>query len=404
MVSADPEGLRLLLLLLIAVSLFRYLHILLKVALEAPFIDFAHYYTYATVVAAGGNPLDPLAAASVDALLGLRRAQAPANYPPPFYLLMQPWTWLPFGAATLGWLAVSQGMLAAAISLLRRRLAAASPLRVAAVLFVVFTFQPVVEDLALGQVNLFLLFLVTLGWRAAAAERPWVAALAVAATPMLKIQYALLLPFLWWAGHGPILRRALLLVAGTLALSLLLLGPTYHLQYLAYLVSLPDDFFAREANLALRGVLLRVFGPTGAGPLLASLLTLACAATLLYLLAQSIPRRIPSASRVGDWSWGLAVTAVPLLSPFTEEHHLAILLLPLSLLLLDNATAWPSGVEAGLLVASILLLGGRYSLSSFPAFQHGLPALLTAGKLLGAVALAGILLRRLRADAAAGAP
>jgi hypothetical protein len=43
---------------------------------EAPFIDFAHYYTYASIVRLGQNPFDPQAVTQLDALLAIRRAGA----------------------------------------------------------------------------------------------------------------------------------------------------------------------------------------------------------------------------------------------------------------------------------------------------------------------------------------
>ena len=88
--------------------------------------------------------------------------------------------------------------------------------------------------------------------------------------------------------------------------------------------------------------------------------------------------------------------AILLLSPITEEHHLVVLLLPLTLLLLCESDVRSRPGELVLLVGTILLLGSRYSLERFPAFHHGLPSLLATGKLLGVIGLAWVLMARLR--------
>jgi hypothetical protein len=117
---------------------------------------------------------------------------------------------------------------------------------------------------------------------------------------------------------------------------------------------------------------------------------------LVVLLARAIPRGVSPASATFDWAWALAVTAIPLLSPLTEEHHLVVLLFPLVLLLLARGDMFPLSMENCLLLVSIVLLGSRYSLERFPAFHEGLPSLLAGGKLVGTCCLAWLLTRVLR--------
>jgi uncharacterized membrane protein len=80
----------------------------------------------------------------------------------------------------------------------------------------------------------------------------------------------------------------------------------------------------------------------------------------------------------------------------TEEHHLVVLLLPLTLLLLAEPVSARRSLEVGALAVSIVLLGSRYSFERFELFHQGLLSLLTTGKLLGVVGLVWILIRRLR--------
>ncbi|MGH7395520.1 MAG: glycosyltransferase family 87 protein, partial [Candidatus Methylomirabilales bacterium] len=260
---------------MILFSLFRYLHGAARLLAEAPFIDFAHYYTYTTVVARGLNPFDPHAVAQVDGVLGIRRAGAAANYPPLFYLLMQPWVLLPFRPAAVAWFLASQACLVATLWLCLRRFASASPVMVTAALFVVLNYQPLIESLALGQTNVLLLFLVALAWWGLRAGSPWVAAVAVAMALHIKVQYSLLIPLLWAGGGHRVGNRALLLGSLGVGAGLLLLGPTHYLDYLRYVLSLPDDLYTWTANLSPRATLHRLFVTVPHGPVLATGLTLA---------------------------------------------------------------------------------------------------------------------------------
>jgi hypothetical protein len=387
--------------LVILFSLFRYLYTLAVLLWEAPFIDFAHYYTYATVVRLGRNPFDLETVAQVDALLAIRRAGAGANYPPLFYALMLPWTLMAFRPAAVMWFFLSQVCVFGALALCLRRFELPSPIGVAATLFVAFSYQPLVENLALGQINPMLLLLVTLAWWGARAGRPWVAAVSVALCPFVKVQYALLLPALWWMGQRRVLGRALLLVVAGLVFGLVALGPAHHAEYLRYLAASADAVRAWTANLSLGATLHRLLSPHGDARLLADGLTVAADALLVVLFARAIPRGAPPASLAFDWAWGLAVTAIPLLSPLTEEHHLVVLLFPLTLVLMANGeTRFPS-TESVLLLVSILLLGSRYSVERFPFFQQGVPALFATGKLLGTACLAWLLTRLARRAAPA---
>jgi hypothetical protein len=282
-----------------------------------------------------------------------------------------------------------------------RRFAPPSPVGVAATLFVAFNYQPLVESLALGQANALLLLLVTLAWWGARTGRPWVAAASVAVCPFVKVQYALILPALWWMRQRRILGAALLFIAIGLAVSLAALGPAHHIAYVRYLLSPPDYLRTWTANLSPWAILHRLLGPHGDARLLADGLTLAADAILVVTFARAIPRGVSPASPTFDWAWALVVTAVPLLSPLTEEHHLTVLLLPLALLLLARWDMALLSAESALLVASIILLGSRYSLERFPVFHAGIPSLLAGGKLAGTLCLAWLLTRVLKQPAQA---
>ena len=197
--------------------------------------------------------------------------------------------------------------------------------------------------------------------------------------------------------YHPTTRAGALLLAGLgLGAGLLVLGPAHYLDYLRYLLSPPDYLSAWTANLSPSATLHRLLSGSGETRLVAEGLTLAVDGLLLALFARALPRSMPLTPSALDWSWGLGLTAILLLSPLTEEHHLVVLLLPLTLLLLAEPVSARRSLELGSLAVSIVLLGSRYSFERFELFHQGLLLLLMTGKLLGVIGLAWILIRRLR--------
>jgi len=394
----ETEPIRLLLALVVLFSAVRYLHDLVKFLVESPFIDFAHYYTYATVVAMGLDPFDPQAVASVDELLHIRRAGSAANYPPLFYLFMQPWTLLPFRTAAIAWFLAGQACLLGSFLLCLRASAPVSPVRAVAALFVMLNFQPLLESAGLGQANLLLLLLVTLAWWGLRAGYPWVTAAAVAVAFHSKVQCGLLLPLLWWMGRRTESLGAAVLAGLGVGVSLIVLGPAHHQEYLRYVVAMPDYLLTWTANLSPRATFHRLFDASSLSPFAADSLWLVMGVGILIWCMRTIPSSLPTRSPAVDWAWGLGLCVMLLLSPLTEEHHLVVLLLPLTLLVVDRTDPPLRPRDVAMLVASILLLGSRYSFERFPAFHQGILTLLMTGKLLGVVGLTWVLAGRLRAQ------
>src|SRR2546428_2303114 len=197
----EGDPVRFLLLLVVLFSAVRYLHDLVKFLVESPFIDFAHYYTYATVIVEGHSPLDTDAVKLVEARQNLRSAGVSALYSPLFYFVMGTWVHFPFRQAAVIWLFINQTCLVGACLLCFRRFTSAPRVGIAAVLFVVLNYQPLFEDLVLGQSNILLLFFVSLAWWGLRTERHRVPAGAVLVAMIVKPHYGLLLRLLWLMGH-----------------------------------------------------------------------------------------------------------------------------------------------------------------------------------------------------------
>lgn len=372
-----------------------YVTTLARVALDAGFVDFGHYYAFALHLARGGDLFDPAATARLSEALGVRLAGAPLKYPPLFYLAMRPWTWLPFHPAALAWLALSQALLLATGALLVQR-RAAEPARVVALLALVALSQPLVETLHLGQANVIVLALLTLGWWATRRERAWLAAVALGLTVHVKPQFGLPIVALWWIGQRAVAYRAAAVAAVGAGIGVAVVGADASIAWVRHVLDMPSYLHAWTRNIAPHAALDRLLdGAVGAR--LVEPLALATSLAILMAAAWALRATPPPGSAAFDAAFGLAVCLVPLVAPFAEEHHLVPLLLPLALLVLAADLSPRTGAVLALAAA---LIGARYSFERAPALLTGAPSLLTAGK-LGGVALLGWLLARRARDAAA---
>jgi len=380
--------------LIVALVLARYAGDVLRIARDSPAIDFAHYYTYALVVTQGHDPFDPVAVENVAHGLGIRRGGSPVIYLPSFYVLMGPWTWLPFWASALTWLAFGQVLFVATIPfLLWRR--AVEPWRLVAALVLVAMYQPLFEAIALGQVTLVLFFLLTLGWWAIPAGRPWLAATALAAALHVKPQFGLMIPVLWWIGQRAVALRAAAVSAAGFALSVALVGLAPHVAWARQVFPMADYLHGWTYNHSVHAALHRLLdGRVGTG--VVEVAALAAAAGILTLAARAMRPAPDPGTPAFDWAFGLGLTTAVLVSPLTEEQHFVILLLPLVLLVMTPETRSRDRV---VLIASAVLIGARYSLERVPAVHAGLLSLLMTGKLAGVALLAWLLARRLRETA-----
>lgn len=393
-VSGESRGLLIFLTLVLTVSLFRYSHNLMKIFMQAPlFIDFAHYYAYATAVQLGVNPFDGPAMAQIDETLQLRRAMAPPNYPPVFYLFMQPFLWMSFDTASWVWMGLGMLSLVGGVWVCSQRFQEWSWIQISAVLFLILNFQPLLENISLGQANLVMLFLITVAWWNIHLQRPVITGLAMAVIVHIKIQFAFLIIILWWMGQ----RRAawhavwLSVLAGVLGLAVL--GIEHYRNYFQYILSMPQELTAWTVNLAPRGALYRLLDNFSATSLVADSIWMVGSLVFLLYLAMNIPRVTLPFSHPVDEVWGMGVAAVLLISPHTLEHHLVVLLLPLMMLLLRPEWSHWTRTNVVLFIGATLLLSARYSLERFPVFHQGWPSLLANGKLLGIVLLVVFLSR-----------
>lgn len=389
-----------------ALLAFRYAHEVLKLALAGQHVDLAAYYLYTRGALAGIDVFAPGAVTTLASAIQSPYTISLPTFLPGGYVLMIPIALLPYRVAGVLWVLAGQAFVLLACVAWGRAVGLRGPLAAAAAMLVL-SFQPTLENVATGQLSLLVLALVALGVRAQVAGRPLPAALFLSLGLQLKPHYVLLVVFLAWIG-APV--TALLTFAGVglwSGLAVLLFGPAWLVAYWTAM----RDMLARSPhlhvwlmNLSPHAMLHRFAGD--AGPRLATdalAIALACALAVLVLRVVRPPLEAPREGVLA--AWAVALAAVPLASPLTEEHHLALLLLPLLWALArveDLSGAWRA-----CLVGACVLLAARYSVEAFAVFDRGVASLAHGGKAAGTALLLAVachLASRTRAAGAAGVP
>jgi hypothetical protein len=363
----------------------------IQFAVADRFFDFAHYYLYARNLVEGRSLFDLEAPHLLAEQLGIRYADAPPNYPPPFYLAMGLLALLPYHLSSIVWLLLNELFLLAAILGRGAEGLHRHPARMAMLSLVVFAFQPLYETLALGQANLLLLAGVTLAVRLWAAGSLW-SGVVLGTMVLVKPQFALF-SLLWihpaqWRYLGTAVGTVCVLVLGSWSA----VGQDAWLRYWEYVGDLPCDISLWALNISLRGFLFRLNGSCladGFGDPMAVTAALV-GGVILGALALYLWKNPPAGPTDRFRAAGLILCAIFLTSPYTQEHHLTVLLMTFAGLALDVER--PSkGIHRWGWVLAFVLLATAYSLARFPSLHLGLPSVLLFGKGFGVILLGALL-------------
>ncbi|MEE9255833.1 MAG: glycosyltransferase family 87 protein, partial [bacterium] len=139
---------------IILLSLFRLLHQVLKFLKESPFIDAAGNYLYWTMARSGLDLFDPKAIEAARAAFPHRAAGGMAVNVPSFYVLFQPLSLVPYSVFPALWMAGSLGfMFLGTLIFLREERDRLSWPSFTFIVLIAAMYQPLYEDLGLGQMN-----------------------------------------------------------------------------------------------------------------------------------------------------------------------------------------------------------------------------------------------------------
>lgn len=259
-------------------------------------------------------------------------------HPPTSVLLAVPFSYLEYRSAFLAWnvcsLACLGGSLWICLGTLwdRVRLSALLPLLCALLIC-----EPLREQLIQGQLNLWLLLLITLTWSSARSGN------SIAAGAWLGLATAIKLFPGFLMLYFVVRRDWRAVLSGGLALGLasaataLICGPESYADYVRHVMPTMPPWTGSFTNWSLPGLWCKLFAPTGHyGPTeplwdaawLRPLATAISTILICGLLAGSAWR--DRGPRDFDRSFGLAVVGMLLVSPVTWSHYFLLLLIPLA--------------------------------------------------------------------------
>jgi hypothetical protein len=305
----------------------------------------------------GGNPY----------ALALPQGHGP--YPLTIDVLVMPLLWIPLGLAQSLWFALSAAALVGSLRVLdglwrQARGAAADaalavPFEVRLALLALALFIPLQNHLRYGQVNLLLLCLSTLFLANHCRGRGAAAAAWLGGAIALKLTPAVFLLYLARGGRyraaAGALGWTLLLAVGLPALVSTRVLEWYRDGWLPEIAALTAGPVTYEwrTRFTLAALLARAW-PAIAG--LPGLRYAAAAAVLLPILW--VQPRLARDPRGPLFLFALYVTAMPLVSPVSETHHLAVLAAPLWIWLL--AAGAPPRMPRVDAVGGLLVLGAHW--------------------------------------------
>lgn len=364
-------------------ALFTFLHTLIRsFLLEYNLCDFERYY---------------LAARSLKR--GVDIYQMDIGYHPLFFFLFKPFTLFPMRLAGFLYLLFLVLLIFLCIKLMADFFSKRYQQQVNIpvlffLMFVTFSFQPIMEDLAVGQVNIILLTLFIL-MVFTFSENDILCGLFMSLMIVLKLQFALFFLLFFWKKRYKVIITAIIFymlltlfaaLGGGFEIVLLyfkkiffFLGPQDRFNIIA-----GDIFFFP----CIYGVLARLFYNSQVFSMATvKILYMVLSAGLLIITFGYVGRKFSrDDENKNTYDYFLVILLMFLITPFTEEHHLT-LIIPVFCMLFFDVIRKRNLADAVLYLLSFLLIGLKYSLNSFPAFHAGFLSLFSMGKFYGIVIL-----------------
>jgi glycosyl transferase family 87 len=300
--------------------------------------DFRSYYANALLLRNGGNPWKPSDIISSLAQSAGRNAAVAVRYPPAFYLLLSPLTFLEKRTAYWIWQAIQIGSLAGALLLVLNEVYPAADLATnAAAVALVFLFPQLYGSLYDSQPTCLLLLLLVGSWLSERHRHPGRAALMLAAATLLKIYPAAVGGYFLFRGRWRVIVFAAFYVLAGLALAVLLFGAGPNLDFLRVVrMGVNPYWLDLDREISLLGnihVLLSGLDGTGVLPVVSPLelgLTASVGAAIVALAGYVTSRMRKVSAATDGLCLGLWLVVAILLSPLAWAHYL-ILLAPLYL-------------------------------------------------------------------------
>jgi hypothetical protein len=273
-------------------------------------------------------------------------------HPPPSVLLALPLGKLDYADAFVIWNATCLLLFGATFWLVLRALRVETSAETVLVILTVLLFcHPLRSHVEQGQLNIPVVFLVTLCWFLDRSDRPCLAGVALGVAAALKLFPGFLFLVLILRRRWAAVLSGLGALAGLSALTLALLGAATYRDYVGEVLPSLRTYWGAGHNLSLCGVWHKLLAPTEHWmPItFASVSAYPVAAMSGYLVTSGVVVLLVSwivlrASEDVDLAYAASIVAMVLLSPIAWDHYLLLLVLPIALLwrrLRRSGVAWP---------------------------------------------------------------
>jgi len=381
------EGTKIIYVCIIALFLFRFVHQNLKFLLESKFIDLGYHYFYSTMVRLGLDLFDPDMIEKAKLLNPMRIAGGQAVYSPSYFVFFQPLTYIPFSLLSTLWLILSVTLVFISIAtFLRYSNWNRSLLMVTFICILVFTYQPLYEDLGLGQNNSLLLILSVGLWLGFKKNIPWLSGLSIALMSFIKIQFGVLFLFTFLLGERRAFLYAFVFLLILFFAGMPQLGFEHYQKYFFALKNHTSKVAIDLNNLSLNAQWQRLLGNDKNQATITYFITSLIIFISVLLWSYRYKDKIPNENLII-----VAIVMIPILSPNTEPHHLVVILLPL---VFASVNVEHMKVGSKILFAiSVVLIVSRYSWNRYALSSSLIFTIFLSLKIVGVLMLLIVLMK-----------
>ncbi|MDD5679700.1 MAG: glycosyltransferase family 87 protein [Candidatus Omnitrophica bacterium] len=373
---------------LVAVFVFlSYFHEVIKMSLYRNFGDLGNYYFYSKALNLNYNvySMDNETTEQLRKEFGMPPFIAVTLHSPAFLIMIKWITFFEYNSATIVWMLVNNILLLLSICIILKM--AFEKIKnidkgfvIASSAFLVFSFQPLLENTVLGQINPMIFFFFVLSLYCLDRKNEILSGIVLSLGILIKPHFGILLLFFLWKRCYRVFFSAAASLVLFEALPILLGKIAAERSYFAAVI----DFLYRNltdttlSNLSLAALINRI---NGTGGIILTILVILCA-----YAAYITRERFRGSDLRFLLEFSLMLPLIFLIFPVVHEHHYILLYLPI-ILLWARLNKEPKLIPTVLFALSFLLIGLRYSLIQFPAFGSGFLSVFSGLKIYGVIML-----------------
>jgi len=385
------------LIFVVSFAAFSYLHDTLKMFfVERNFSDFAHYYFWAEVIVQ--RHINPFNLTDEERIKLKESSSIPVHisgtypddlpdYNPAFFVFFYPLTKISFNIASLSWVIFNNSLLIFSLFLCSKllRIPVRDKYFWLTALFFIYASQPLRENIGIGQINIFILFLLILQLYYSV-KSELLSGFILALVILMKSHFAFFLVFYIIKKKYKLIFSAIFSFIALNLFSLKFINSriitTHYKRLLSLLTAQPLSCL--PDNFSIYGFWGRLWG---GGSFSCLVFPIYIFTSLLFLIHYLI---ISSKDKKGDslilhFSTYLALFLI--IAPLTSEHYLVLAFVPL-------LVAWKyiyrckiEKLEVLLLLGAVLLILSKCCSLRFTIFQEGLLSVFSAFKTYGLILL-----------------